>query len=121
MGVSLDLVQRCESAGHHESHFWGLIPNLPAEACVEVACLVDRNGIQPVCHAPLPEQCAALNRTNINVQLLAIEAARSKKKEDVYRAAYLDPHTSSELTLDQIKSLCDDLFEAHKGWLPAYR
>lgn len=88
---------------------------------MEVACLVDRNGIQPVCHAPLPEQCAALNRTNINVQLLAIEAARSKKKEDVYRAAYLDPHTSSELTLDQIKSLCDDLFEAHKGWLPAYR
>ena len=98
----------------------GLIPNLPAEACVELACLVDRNGIQPARHAPLPEQCAALNRTNINVQLLAIEAARSKKREDVYRAAYLDPHTSSELTLGEIESLCDDLFEAHKNWLPEY-
>ena len=98
-----------------------LIPNLPADACVEVACLVDRNGVQPVRHAPLPEQCAALNRTNINVQLLAIEAARTKKREDVYRAAYLDPHTSAELTLDQIKALCDDLFEAHGKWLPEYR
>ena len=99
----------------------GLIPNLPAEACVEVACLVDRNGIQPARHAPLPEQLAALNRTNINVQLLAIEAACSRKKEDVYRAAYLDPHTSAELTLDEIQSLCDDLFRAHEGWLPEYR
>lgn len=98
-----------------------LIPNLPADACVEVACLVDRNGVQPVRHAPLPEQCAALNRTNINVQLLAVEAARTKKREDVYRAAYLDPHTSAELTLDQIKALCDDLFEAHGKWLPEYR
>lgn len=98
----------------------GLIPNLPAEACVEVACLVDRNGIQPTRHAPLPEQCAALNRTNINVQLLAIEAARTRRKEDVYRAAYLDPHTSSELTLDEIRSLCDDLFGAHRDWLPEY-
>lgn len=98
----------------------GLIPNLPSKACVEVACLVDQCGIQPVRHAPLPEQCAALNRTNINVQLLSIEAARSRKKEDVYRAAYLDPHTSAELTLDEIKSLCDDLFEAHKAWLPEY-
>ena len=98
----------------------GLIPNLPSKACVEVACLVDQGGIQPVRHAPLPEQCAALNRTNINVQLLSIEAARSRKKEDVYRAAYLDPHTSAELTLDEIKSLCDDLFEAHKAWLPEY-
>lgn len=97
-----------------------LIPNLPREACIEVACLVDRGGIQPTRHAPLPEQCAALNRTNINVQLLAIQAARSRRKEDVYHAAYLDPHTSAELTLDRIKCLCDDLFEAHGDWIPEY-
>lgn len=99
----------------------GLIPNLPADACVELACLVDRNGVQPVRHAPLPEQLAALNRTNINVQLLAIEAACSRRREDVYRAAYLDPHTAAELTLDEIRALCDDLFAAHGNWLPQYR
>ena len=59
------------------------------------------------------EQLAALNRTNINVQLLAVEAALTHKRETVYHAAMLDPHTSAELTLDQIRSLCDDLIAAH--------
>lgn len=95
-----------------------LIDNLPKEACVEVPCLIDRNGVNP-CHVgKLPEQLAALNRTNINVQLMTIEAYRSKKKDDVYMAAYLDPHTSAELSLDDIKNLCDDLIEAHGNWLP---
>lgn len=97
-----------------------LIPNLPAEACVEVPCLVDRNGVQPCAQRPLPQQLAALNRTNINVQLAAIEAAASRRKEDVYRAAYLDPHTAAELTLGEIKALCDEMFEAHGDWLPSY-
>jgi alpha-galactosidase len=61
----------------------------------------------------LPEQLAALNRTNINVQLLTIEAAFSGSRDSVYHAAMLDPHTSSELTLDQIRELCDALIEAH--------
>lgn len=99
----------------------GLITNLPHNACVEVPCLVDRNGVQPCKVGDLPEQCAALNRTNINVQLMTLQAARTHKREDVYRAAYLDPHTSSELSMDDIKSMCDDLFEAHKGWLPEYK
>ena len=98
----------------------GLITNLPRNACVEVPVMVDRNGFNPCVVGDLPEQCAAINRTNINVQLLTIQAARSLKKEDVYMAAYMDPHTSSELSLDDIRSLCDDLFEAHKGWLPEY-
>ena len=68
----------------------------------------------------LPEQCAAINRTNINVQLLTIEAAVTRKKEAVYQAAMLDPHTSSELSIDDIVAMCDDLFEAHKDWLPKY-
>ena len=55
------------------------------------------------------------------MQILALQAALSKKREDVYMAAYLDPHTRSELSLDDIKSLCDDLFEAHGDWLPQYR
>ncbi|MCU0523016.1 MAG: alpha-glucosidase/alpha-galactosidase [Anaerolineae bacterium] len=91
----------------------GLITNLPAKAVVEVACLVDRNGVQGTYVGDLPEQLAALNRTNINVQLLTIEAAFTHKRDTVYHAAMLDPHTSSELTLDQIRALCDALIEAH--------
>ncbi len=98
-----------------------LITNLPADACVEVPCLVDRNGISPCFVGDLPEQCAALNRTNINVQNMTIEAAKARKKEFVYMAAYLDPHTSAELSLDDIKNLCDDLFDAHGDWIPNYR
>lgn len=98
----------------------GLIPNLPREACVEVPCLVNRAGIQPCAQEPLPLQLAAMNMTNINVQLLTIEAAVTKKKEHIYHAAMLDPHTSSELSIDDIVSLCDDLIEAHRGWLPEY-
>ena len=98
----------------------GLIDNLPSNACVEVPCLVDRCGVQP-CHVgSLPEQCAALNRTNINVQLMAIEAAMTRRKEAVYQAVMLDPHTGAELSIDDIVAMCDDLFEAHGSWLPAY-
>ena len=99
----------------------GLIDNLPQNACVEVPCMIDGCGVNPCYFGSLPEQCAALNRTIINVQNMTIEAARTRSKEAVYMAAYLDPHTAAELSLDDIKSLCDDLFEAHKGWLPVYR
>ncbi len=98
----------------------GLIDNLPSDACVEVPIMVDRNGLNPCKVGKLPEQLAALNRTNINVQLMTIQAAISLKKEDVYMAAYLDPHTKDELSLDDIKAMCDELFEAHKDWLPKY-
>lgn len=98
----------------------GLITNLPQEACVEVPCLIDRNGINPCYVGNLPEQCAALNRTNINVQLLTIKAAETLKKEYIYMAAMLEPHTASELSPDDIRRLCDDLIEAHTGWLPQY-
>ena len=87
---------------------------------MEVPCLVDRNGINPCYVGDLPEQCAALNRTNINVQLLTIKAAETLKKEYIYMAAMLDPHTTSELSIDDIRSLCDDLIEAHGDWLPKY-
>jgi len=98
-----------------------LIDNLPEDACVEVPCLVDCAGVTP-CHVgALPVQLAALNMTNINVQLLTVEAAVTRKKDTVYQAAMLDPHTAAELSLDDIVSLCDDLIEAHGNWLPALR
>ncbi|SFF31483.1 alpha-galactosidase [Paenibacillus catalpae] len=99
----------------------GLITNLPKEACVEVPCLVDRSGINPTYIGDLPPQLAALNRTNINTQLLTIEAALTQKKEHIYHAAMLDPHTSAELSIDDIVALCDDLIEAHGDWLPRYK
>lgn len=99
----------------------GLITNLPEKAVVEVPCLVDSNGVQPTYIGDLPEQLAALNRTNINTQLLTIEAAITGKKEHIYHAAMLDPHTAAELSLDDIVALCDDLIEEHGDWLPAFK
>lgn len=97
-----------------------LITNLPAEACVEVPCLVNGYGVHP-CHVgALPVQCAAMNMTNINVQLLTIEAARTRKKEHIYQAAMLDPHTGSELDIDTIKKMVDELIEAHGDYLPKF-
>ena len=62
-----------------------------------------------------------MNRTNINVQLLTIEAAKTLKKDYIYQAAMMDPHTAAELSIDEIVAMCDDLIEAHKGRLPEYR
>ena len=97
-----------------------LISNLPADACVEVPCLVDGQGIHPTYVGALPVQCAAMNMTNINPQLLTIEAFVTKKKEHIYQAAMLDPHTSSELDVDTIIKMCDELIEAHGIWLPKF-
>ena len=99
----------------------GLITNLPQDACVEVPCLVNKLGIQPTYVGKLPTQLAAMNMTNINPQLLTIEAAVTHKKEHIYQAAMLDPHTSSELSIDDIVKMCDELLEAEKDWLPEYK
>lgn len=99
----------------------GLITNLVKDACVEVPCLVDASGVTPTVVGDLPPQLAAMNMTNINVQLLTIEAAVTKKRDAVYQAAMLEPHTASELSLDDIVHLCDDLIEAHGSFLPQYR
>jgi len=98
-----------------------VITNLHPKCSVEVPCLVDRNGVQPIAVGDLPEHLAGVNRTNINVQLMTVEAAATKKRDAVYHAAYLDPHTSAELSLDQIRDLCDDLIAAHGNMLPKYR
>ncbi len=98
----------------------GLIDNLPQGCCVEVPCVVDKNGIQPTRIGEIPVQLAALMQTNINVQSLTVEAALTRKREHIYHAAMLDPHTGAELSLDQIWALVDDLIEAHGHWLPEY-
>lgn len=98
----------------------GLIDNLPADACVEVPCLVDGSGITP-CHVgKLPTQLAAMNMTNINPQLLTIEAAVTKSKSKIYQAAMLEPHTAAELSIDDIIKMCDELIAVHGDWLPEY-
>jgi alpha-galactosidase len=98
----------------------GLIDNLPQGCCVEVPVLVDKSGLQPTKIGALPPQLAAMMQTNVNVQSLAVEAALTGKREHIYHAAMLDPHTAAELSLDQIWSLVDDLIEAHGDWLPKY-
>jgi alpha-galactosidase len=98
----------------------GLINNLPQDCCVEVPCLVDRNGVQPTRIGHLPPHLSALMQTNINVQRLTVEAALTKKREHIYHAAMFDPHTAAELDLDQIWDLVDALIEAHGDWLPEY-
>lgn len=99
----------------------GLITNLPNDCVVEVPCLVDASGVTPCFVGDLPPQLAALNRTNINVHQLTVKAALTLKKEHIYHAAMLDPHTSSELSIDDIYALVDDLIKAHEGWLPEYK
>jgi alpha-galactosidase len=98
----------------------GLIDNLPPDCIVEVPCQVDKNGLQPIPVGGLPPHLAALMQTNINVQRLTVEAALTGKREHIYHAAMLDPHTAAELDLDQIWNLVDELIKAHGSWLPAF-
>ncbi len=98
----------------------GLITNLPKNACVEVPIMIDKNGLNPCFVGDLPDQLAGLNMQHITVHNLTIQGAVERKKEYIYRAVYLDPHTRDQLTFDEMKSLCDELFEAHKDWLPDY-
>ncbi|MFI3324768.1 MAG: alpha-glucosidase/alpha-galactosidase [Clostridia bacterium] len=99
----------------------GLIENLPADACVEVPCMVDKNGVNPCYVGKLPVQLAAMNMTNINAQLMTIEAAVTKKREDIYMAAMLDPHTAAELSIEDIVAMCDELIEAHGEYMADYK
>ena len=98
----------------------GLITNLPAGCAVEVPCVVNGEGITPQPIGELPPHLAALMQTNINVQSLTVEAVLTGRRDHVYHAAMLDPHTAAELSLDQIWSLVDDLLEAHRAMVPGF-
>lgn len=99
----------------------GLITNLPSDACVEVPCLIDNMGVHPCKVGRLPVQLAAMNMTNIGAQLMTIEAAVTKKREAIYQAALLDPHTAAELSVDEIVAMCDELIDAHGDYMKEYR
>ena len=98
-----------------------LIPNLPQNCIVELACLVDRNGIQPTAPGPLPDGCAAINRMSINVQELAVEAGLTGDKGLLHQAIALDPLTGTQLTLPRIREMVDEMLEAESKWLPQFR
>lgn len=98
-----------------------LIEDFPEHACVEVPCLVNGTGIHPTYVGYLPPVLAAMNMTNINTQLLTIEAARTRKREDIIRAVMLDPHTAAELSIDDIVKLVDELIAAHGPYMAMYR
>ena len=99
----------------------GLIDNLPDAAAVEVPCHIDHNGVQPVRVGSVPPQLAGIMRSQINVQEMTVLAALTGKRDHIYHAAMLDPHTAAELSLDEIRALCDALITAHGNYLPAYR
>ena len=98
-----------------------LINNLPANSCVEVPCDVSGKGLIPRAVPELPLHLAAIMQSNINVQQLTVEALLTGRKEPIYHAAMMDPHTAAELNLDQIWHMVDDLIDAHQGWLPAFK
>ena len=97
-----------------------LIGNLPGNSCVEVPCIVDGKGLQPQQVDTLPTHLAGIMHTNITVQQLTVEALTTGKKDPIYHAAMMDPHTGGELNLDQIWHMVDELLEAHRGWVPAF-
>ncbi len=98
-----------------------LIEDFPEQACVEVPCMVNATGIHPTYVGSLPPVLAAMNMTNLNVQLLTIEAARTRKKEDILRAVMMDPHTQAELSIDDMAKMVDELIEAHGPYMAMYR
>ena len=97
-----------------------LIDNLPQGCCVEVACLVDANGIQPTKAGKLPAHLAAMMQTNINVQTLLTEAILTENRDYIYYATMMDPHTAAVLGIEEIYALVDDLIDSHGDWLPAW-
>jgi len=99
----------------------GLITNLPAGCCVEVPCMVDQEGIHPCYIGDLPVQLAALNRTNINVQELAVRGIVEKDKTKIFHSVLLDPLTSALLTIDETKQLVDELFREEIQYTIGYK
>ena len=99
----------------------GYVPDLPTNSCVEVPCVTSLGKLTPQSVPALPLHLNRLIQTNISVQQLTVEALLTGKKEPIYHAAMLDPHTAAELSLDQIWHMVDDLLEAHQGWIPEFK
>jgi alpha-galactosidase len=99
----------------------GLITNLPEGSCVEVPCYVDKQGIHPCYVGALPPQLAALNRTNIAVQEMAVKAAMTGDKDMAFWAIAYDPLTAAVCSLEEIRKMVDEMFTAEKDWLPRFK
>lgn len=97
-----------------------LITNLPNGCAVEVACLVDRNGIQPTRVGELPAHLVAIMQSHVTVQGLVVDALINENPESIYHAAMMDPHTAAELDLEQIWQMVDELRVEHGEWLPEF-
>jgi alpha-galactosidase len=98
----------------------GSIPNLPADACVEVPVVADRMGFKTTIAGPMPDHLAILVGTTARIESLVVEAAMKKSRELVYRAVYMDPLASAVCSLEEIKNMCDELFEANRDFLGDY-
>jgi len=98
----------------------GLITNLPPGCTVEVPCLVDGTGVHPYYIGDLPPQLAALNRSNVNVQEMTVKAGLTGDRKAAFQAMALDPLTNTQLTLDQIQRMTEELLEAQAEWLPQF-
>jgi alpha-galactosidase len=96
------------------------IENLPPDACVEVACLADANGVRPLRYGSLPPVCAALNQTQIAVQRLTVAAATTGDRDLVHAAVALDPLTSAVQTLPRVHEMVDRMLDAQEPWLPRF-
>ena len=98
----------------------GLIDNLPEGCCVEVPVFATKRGLDPIHVGPLPPQCAMLNNISAGCEEMIVEAAITGNRDLVYYACYYDPLTSAVLSLAEIKSMADEMFEASREWLPRF-
>ena len=99
----------------------GLITNLPNGCCVEVPCIVDKEGVHPCYVGALPPQLAALNLNNVSVQELTVRGIVEKDKNKIFQAILLDPLTAAVLTIDEIRALVDELFKANQDYLQGFK
>lgn len=99
----------------------GSIPNLPYDCCVEVPVVADRMGFKTTIAGELPAHLAILVNTTARIENLVVEAAMKKSKELVYQAVYMDPLTSAVCSLDEIKNMCDEIFEKNQEYLGDYK
>lgn len=98
----------------------GLIPNIAADACVEVPCEVDGRGVRPIAPGPLPTACAAYVHPAVDTQALTVQAALEEDRDAIYHAVLCDPQVQARLTLDQAWHMTDELIAAEARWLPAW-
>jgi alpha-galactosidase len=98
----------------------GLITNLPPGCNVEVPILTDNAGLHPCYIGDLPSQLAGINRTNVNVQELAVKGFLQRDKDAIFQACALDPLASATVGIDDIRAMVEELFVANAKWLDGY-